>query len=486
MIESRPNTQVAVARSTSRQIIKAIGDISFRSINLAPAVEAALFLHFLSAEPKLPPSIFARWASHPVVHLMRRFIQITRSSTKDSFDSADVLFDVYSNDYRTSEPIIGLAKLFAGRAIVRVPGVNLGSTKDGIREVADSEINVNAWAWVRAVILRLSEWREIVLGGISSAGVSKGHLNFILSKMIVAALQVARMEELWGLTRPRCVIVASDHHITGAILCAIARREGRPSVTLQHGLLDRETLYLSVPVIADHYFAWGQYDANLVQKYGETNPQIHLIGTPLFDAEKEIDSEYLSAKRRSLVTAEKKHVVVFALNSALSMEETKNVIKLFEDTVQSVEGWTGLIRPHPANTKADIESIAGDLNNITIVENGALSARETIELSDAIITQQTTFGIEVVFHGGNLIGLDIPHGSLGYIEDLATESGAAYMARTSEDLGRCLKSISQNDQEYKNIIESADAAVSKFLARSGESSNVAAARALNTILNAQQ
>lgn len=480
--QARDST-LEIARSSAQRITRAIKTISFEGIYLAPVVEAGVFLYFLSNDPKVPPSKLSRLKVHPIGVLARRLWHIVQPSRLSPIDTTDVLFDVYSNIERTVIPILGLADSFGGKTLVRVPTSTVWNRTTDQRIIKDSEIGIASWAWIRGVLRELLEWRNIVRTGLRDAGIAQEHFHFIVSQLILAALQVARMEALWLTVCPKALVVAADHHMDGAILCAIARQKDCPSITLQHGLLDKETLYLTVPVIADHYFAWGEYDAKLVTRHDGSGTQVHVVGTPLLDSSTKKTRDVLIGPRETLSLPESGSAAVLALNSASSAAEVREVVQLFQESIQALPDWFGLVRPHPANTKSEIEAYIGDMEHLIVLENGTLTAREVIDLSDAVVTQQTTFGLEVIFYGGNLVGLDIPRGSLGYVEDLATYYGAAYKAETSSDLCKCLESIRRGDDSYKGIRACVKTALQEFIAESGEASNHAAARALKAILN---
>lgn len=81
---------------------------------------------------------------------------------------------------------------------------------------------------------------------------------------------------------PRTVVLASDQHRVGRLVCHVARGAGIRSVVLQHGLPQSTLGY--VPVVADHVLAWSDHAVDWFVGHGERRERFTVSGNPRLDA----------------------------------------------------------------------------------------------------------------------------------------------------------------------------------------------------------
>ena len=81
---------------------------------------------------------------------------------------------------------------------------------------------------------------------------------------------------------PHTVVLASDQHRVGRLVCHVARGAGIRSVVLQHGLPQSTLGY--VPVVADHVLAWSDHAVDWFIGHGERRERFTVSGSPRLDA----------------------------------------------------------------------------------------------------------------------------------------------------------------------------------------------------------
>ena len=463
--------QEAVELAT--KVSSCLMEISYRGIPLGIALRVVLFSEFvqggLSQNSRPRPQ---SKATLPIIAPLAMALKASYTSRKALMPShAGMLLDAASGS-RNTEMIDGLAERFKGKA-VRLSG-DYGGTPFA-HCIRPAEIPVDIARWLTDVLREEGRRRRLarqICDHLQLRSENANRLGFLLT---AASLTVARMHRLWDLVQPKALVVVSDWEVTASILCLLARRHKIPSITLQHGVFDESMCYGVIPLLADYMFVWGRYHSRAAQELGVGQSHIRITGYPrLLPAEPE-PAEAIA--RKIGMSTDGKHVVCLGLTSCLTDEQLRNILAVFLGALDRQPGWHGIIRPHPVQPPADIHRILGSQRSgaAQVLPAGSLTVAETARICQAMVVAGTGLGLDALFYGCSVIGLDIPKGSYtGYLKDLAEGYSAAYTASDEAGLADCLASIQTRDERYEKIRASATLALPHFFALAGSEADTAA------------
>ena len=96
------------------------------------------------------------------------------------------------------------------------------------------------------------------------------------------AIEASSIVNALDAAAPRTVVLASDQHRVGRLVCHVARVAGIRSVVLQHGLPQSTLGY--VPVVADHVLAWSDHAVEWFAAHGAPREKVSVSGNPRLDA----------------------------------------------------------------------------------------------------------------------------------------------------------------------------------------------------------
>ena len=96
------------------------------------------------------------------------------------------------------------------------------------------------------------------------------------------AIEASSIVNALDAAAPRTVVLASDQHRVGRLVCHVARVAGIRSVVLQHGLPHSTLVY--VPVVADHVLAWSDHAVEWFAAHGAPREKVSVSGNSRLDA----------------------------------------------------------------------------------------------------------------------------------------------------------------------------------------------------------
>ena len=79
--------------------------------------------------------------------------------------------------------------------------------------------------------------------------------------------------------RPSAILTEYDRNSLWSCLVLAARKLGIPSLTLVHGVIERDAFGFS-PVLADHILCWGELDRATLIHAGEASSRVTVAGCP--------------------------------------------------------------------------------------------------------------------------------------------------------------------------------------------------------------
>ena len=221
--------------------------------------------------------------------------------------------------------------------------------------------------------------------------------------LIDRALQHAsHIAAIWEpITRPAdSVLVCPGRHLESAMITCLAKKYNIPTYELQNGTISASGRF--VKPITDIVFANDTFSAKVYDKLGMTKDKIKLVGSP------RIDNGLASLRNISMAEAKKqvfghefnqdRKVIMFA-SQPLGPEISTRLFRLVASAVKQLANHTLLLRPHPSETKADLEGYMREMADIGLSSSRfILSARHSLELQavDAVCTYYSTMGMEAL------------------------------------------------------------------------------------------
>jgi hypothetical protein len=150
--------------------------------------------------------------------------------------------------------------------------------------------DINAY-WIKTPLVKAkpnfdyaAQLHKGILLGLHNMGVDllDGDVNLLWNQIIEQMSHVKLVEAEIAMTRPRAILVYADNHHPAQEYVLVARREGIPSIMLQHGL-DCERYYLD-EAYASAIAVWGKMRLQRYQKDSNWQPNlIQVTGNPEFD-----------------------------------------------------------------------------------------------------------------------------------------------------------------------------------------------------------
>lgn len=204
-----------------------------------------------------------------------------------------------------------------------------------------------------------------------------------------------------------CILAWNDSLQTEKTIMTIGKRNGIPTIALQHGLVAhndnpekiRSHIRITglLPLVSDYLAAWGKIMQEYAIKIGMKKENVIIVGSPRYDN--------FFKKRRNV---DKKTKTILFATSGLGNNSvagfTSDVLERYEKsieivctTVQKLGGYELIVKLHPYSTEfIDIKKIIKKINpSIKIIQNANLV--NLIENCDVLITYgQSTVLLEAM------------------------------------------------------------------------------------------
>lgn len=274
--------------------------------------------------------------------------------------------------YSTKRYVVGGAK-----AEQVLPGI-------GIRDLAYA----NTPKWRREIPSVMNYWLTILLRYRRSGKISSQECILLLRWLLIQSRRLDHAEQILSGTRTKSIIVDYDRGLKVAPWVIAAKNViDVPRVTFLHGQL-RKLTYL--PVIADHILVW--HDTQRAFIYASNaNPEfkVHVVGVHWWDVAE-------SAPPKSPERAR----VLFASSGPGSVEEKREIARRVCAVVLRA-GSQPVVRPHPLESLGSYDGL-----DCEIEIPGCISASESLNAADVLITRRSTMADEAAAVGKHVVILE--------------------------------------------------------------------------------
>jgi len=198
-------------------------------------------------------------------------------------------------------------------------------------------------------------------------------------------LDVFAMRNMLDTVQPKTVFLASDSHRSSRLLTLIAKEKKVKTVVAQHGAVVGAFAY--VPVVANIIGVWGPWCKTWFERHNVPSYKLAVTGSP-------------RAKQiYSLGPVSKKHFLLATQPVAMSV--TKDLLERVFKVLKNNSNYKLKIRPHPgepqiAFLRSLIEEADVSVQAQVELEYPARSLEEDLSSAQAVITSQSTFGIDAL------------------------------------------------------------------------------------------
>ncbi len=275
---------------------------------------------------------------------------------------------------------------------------------------------------------------------IENLGLSRLRGIYTLQAMV----DISAMRSMLDKVKPETIYLASDSHRSSRLLTVIAKEKKIKTVVAQHGAVVGAFAY--VPVLADTMGVWGPWCQTWFERYGVPAHKLAVTGSPR------------AKKTHTLSSAMRKYFLLATQPVATSV--TKDLLERAFKVLKHKPSYRLKIRPHPgepqiAFLRSVIEQADASVQTQVELNYPASSLAEDLLAARAVITSQSTFGIDALQFSCPLIILSHP-----VIDEAIPfeEFKCALYAANSEELELHLEAVQQDD-----VQERLKASATKFL-----------------------
>jgi len=195
---------------------------------------------------------------------------------------------------------------------------------------------------------------------------------------------------------PTKVVTDYDRGHHTAPLVLVANKFNVPTIVIQHGVISPP--YGFVPLLAKKVCVWGEIQKKQYIEAGERSEKIYITGTPIIDLNTDGQKRPLVSKETHGFDTNKK-LIAIGINP-IETVDLKKFISNFLAAIKDNEHIEGVIKLHPAQSKAYINSIYDCPNNIRLIDK-SVPNEIFFGLIDGLIIHNSGLGIEAAL-------LDIP------------------------------------------------------------------------------
>lgn len=267
--------------------------------------------------------------------------------------------------------------------------------------------------------------------------------------------------------RIRSVILRNDVRELEKTILLTAKALGVSTIVIQHGILAEYNGHSAI--LADRLAAWGEYSITWYKKFGNDQQKLIVLGNPAFDRipyylnrekNETLLKRFNPSGKQYIISLFPVGIDMFRFSSFITDDETENLIRDVGSAVKSLGNASLVVKLHP-NEKADrfdkiIKKEGWDFASIT----ESVDLYELINISDVVITINSTVGLEAIIMGKRLISV-----TPSKRKDLVpyVEYGVALGAQKKEEIENAIKNLLYNNDAKKKIDAARESFVRDFV-----------------------
>jgi hypothetical protein len=221
-----------------------------------------------------------------------------------------------------------------------------------------------------------------------------------LQQQILFQLGYLRVVETdFAQLRPRGIFTHADNHHPLQEYILIARREGIPTVVLQHGL-DCEQWYLD-EAYASAIALWGPARANRYRRQSRYQPEMVITGNPAYD-HLQLPQRF-NPQGNYWLWVTRPHAETKCYSPTRSPQEGVKILQALLEALGQFPQARLVIKPHPADSIGLYQAV---LQQHPLGDRVTLSQTPVMQLlpqARVVISEDSTAGLEAMFFGKPLI-----------------------------------------------------------------------------------
>jgi hypothetical protein len=251
-----------------------------------------------------------------------------------------------------------------------------------------------------------------------------------------------------------------------------ARKIGIPSLTLVHGVIERDAFGFS-PVLADHMLCWGEIDRAKLVDAGEAPSRVMVAGCPRLG--RDLPDPSLEVRRRLGIDRDGPVAML-----ATSPERFRfDLAEAFCSAIEQLRGVSGVVRLHPSEDLASYHAIIARHPTVSFVENSSASMDEALAATDVVVVRASGFGSDALVKRRPVVVLSPERHPTGHDLDLIELAGCPH-AHDADELAALLGRLTQDPRFRAEREIAAERFVTQFCAAFGDESADITAAAVRT------
>lgn len=332
----------------------------------------------------------------------------------------------------------------------------------------EEAIDLDVQAWRREYERCRPAWERTIRDVCARYDFPDGSFELLSFELMIASQQVLGFLRFLDAHRPSVILTEYDRNRLWACLVLAARKVGIPSLTMVHGVIERDAFGFS-PVLADRILCWGSLDRATLIDAGEPPSKLLVAGCPRLTR----DLPRPSPEGRHRLGIDRDGPVAML---ATSFEHTRfAVVEAFSTAVERLPAMSGFVRLHPSEDLADYEALIARHPTISFVENGRASMDDALAVTDVVVVRRSGTGSDALVKRKPVVVLSPDQVPTGHDLDLIELAGCPH-AHDAEELTAVLQRLTQDPAARAEQALAAERFVAQFCAAFGdESADITAA-----------
>jgi hypothetical protein len=332
------------------------------------------------------------------------------------------------------------------------------------REVMDFD----ARAWREEYDRCWPSWRRTIRDACARYALPEGAFELLSLELMVASQRVLGCLGFLERHRPSVILTEYDRNRLWSCLLLAARARRIPTVTLVHGVIERDAFGFS-PVLADHILCWGELDRAKLLEAGEAPSRVTVAGCPRL--RRELPRPSPEARRRLGLDDAGPAAML-----ATSPESTRfELAEAFCGAIERLPGMSGVVRLHPSEDLASYQALIDRHPTVSFVDNRRVSVDEALAATDVVVVRASGFGSDALVKRRPVVVLSPDEKPAGHDLDLIELAGCPH-AHDSDELAAVLGRMANDPAFRTERARAAERFVERFCAAFGdESADVTAA-----------
>jgi hypothetical protein len=342
------------------------------------------------------------------------------------------------------------------------------------REVMDFDVR----AWRREYERCWPSWKRTIRDACARYAFPEGAFELLSLELMVASQRVLGCLGFLEAHRPSAILTEYDRMAPWASLVLAARKLGIPSLTLVHGVIERDAFGFS-PVLADHILCWGELDRGMLLDAGEPPSKVTVAGCPRLS--RDLPSPSLEGRRRLGIDHDRPVAML-----ATSPEDIRfELAEAFCRAIEQLPGMSGVVRLHPSEDLTSYQTMIARHPTVSFVENGRASVDEALAATNFVVVHTSGFGSDALVKRKPVVVLSPDQEPTGHDLDLIELAGCPH-AHDSDELAAVLGRMAQDSTFRAEREIAAEHFVTRFCAAFGNESADLTAAAVRAVADRRE